>query len=132
MIRSGGVERTKASRKVLFTADICMVSAARTLRKRQVARYIGVAENDIVSMSNIGGSMNVLNHMIVIDRQNRAVVLAIRGTYSVSDMLIDSSAFTTDFCFGRAHKGKKICLPFDSLIFLVRIPPNLKLYSAYL
>lgn len=52
-----------------------------------------------------GGCIDVLRHFIAIDRVMKTVVLAIRGTYSVSDLFIDVKGYTHSFCGGSAHKG---------------------------
>ena len=91
--------------------------ALEKYRKRRIAKYClgGGKENDktkdIVYMSPVGGNMTLLNHFIAIDhRRSGAIVLAIRGTYSVSGLFIDASGYTQSFCDGVAHKGTVLIL----------------------
>jgi hypothetical protein len=52
-----------------------------------------------------GGSMKLLRHYISIDHELGAVVLVIRGTYSISGWHIDFQGQATEFCGGLAHSG---------------------------
>lgn len=73
---------------------------------KQISQHIGVAKEDIVMYVTPGGGMDVLRHFIAVDRTKKAVVLAIRGTFSVSEILVD--------CDGDTSK----CLQFYSLAVL--------------
>lgn len=46
-----------------------------------------------------------LPHFIAVDHRHKAVVLALRGTLSISGALIDIQAMDSPYCTGRAHKG---------------------------
>jgi hypothetical protein len=46
-----------------------------------------------------------LPHFIAVDHRHKAVVLAIRGTLSISGALVDIQAMDSPYCTGRAHKG---------------------------
>mmetsp|Transcript_5888 Transcript_5888/g.7230 ORF Transcript_5888/g.7230 Transcript_5888/m.7230 type:complete len:552 (-) Transcript_5888:222-1877(-) len=73
--------------------------------RAEIAAHIGVPENDIVMFVKPGGNMKVVRHFIAVDHLKKAVVLAIRGTFSVSELLVDATAETRDFCGGKAHSG---------------------------
>jgi hypothetical protein len=61
--------------------------------KTAIAKHVGIRKNDIVQMCvSEGGNVLLLRHFIAIDRASRNVVLAIRGTLSVSGALIDLQA----------------------------------------
>ena len=61
--------------------------------KTAIAKHVGIRKNDIVHMCvSEGGNMLLLRHFIAIDRKSRNIVLAIRGTLSVSGALIDMQA----------------------------------------
>jgi len=61
--------------------------------KGAIAKHIGIKKADIKFMCvSEGGNMKLLRHFIAVDRKTRNVVLAIRGTLSVSGALIDMQA----------------------------------------
>merc|ERR1719223_160132 len=83
--------------------------ASQNLRIRKTCRYLNVKPEDILKMSNAGGNMNVVGHFIAVDRPRGklrgAIVLAIRGTYTLSGVKTDAQLFSKEFCDGRAHAG---------------------------
>lgn len=52
-----------------------------------------------------GGSLTVLRHFIAVDHASKSIVLAIRGTLSISGALVDMQAMNVEFCEGLAHQG---------------------------
>lgn len=88
---------------------------SKAMRQRSIAKYVGVKKDDISSLTPPGGNMKVLGHFISVDHRQRslgtgkqskgAVVLAIRGTFTISGLLIDAQAYSTKFCGGVAHAG---------------------------
>mmetsp|Transcript_11537 Transcript_11537/g.33176 ORF Transcript_11537/g.33176 Transcript_11537/m.33176 type:complete len:831 (-) Transcript_11537:66-2558(-) len=44
-----------------------------------------------------------LRHLVAIDHDHKAVVLCIRGTYSLQELLVDLGGFTKPFCGGEGH-----------------------------
>jgi len=80
-------------------------------RKKKTARYINVKPDDIIKMSDPGGDIDLLGHFIAVDRKatrtggKPVVVLALRGTYTVSGLMSDAAGYTRPFCDGLAHKG---------------------------
>lgn len=87
-------------------------AASEKIRNRKFARYVGVKEEDIIYSTNPGGNINLLGHLIAIDKRSTyvgsgkpAIVLAIRGTYSVSGLKSDAAAYSRYFCDGVAHAG---------------------------
>lgn len=74
--------------------------------KIAVSYYINIPLKDFVKFDvSPGGSMKVLRHYVVIDRDERAIVLVVRGTLSVSGLVTDLTANSVDFCGGQAHDG---------------------------
>ena len=72
--------------------------------KTRISEHIGVPENDIVLMDvDYDGDVNHLRHFIAVDHANKKVVLAIRGTFSLSEVVVDVAAFSRPFCGGEAH-----------------------------
>lgn len=71
-----------------------------------VAKHCNVAPDDIlVADVKVGDSIEYLRHMIVVDHAERSIVLAVRGTISISSVLVDLAAYSDDFCGGHAHAG---------------------------
>jgi hypothetical protein len=61
--------------------------------RKKICEHIGLKEDDIIAMFvKPGGNMFVLRHFLAVDTDRKAVVLAIRGTFSVSGVLIDTQA----------------------------------------
>jgi hypothetical protein len=48
---------------------------------------------------------HVLHHFVSVDRNEKSVVLGIRGTSSLSGAIIDMQGMAADFCSGKAHRG---------------------------
>jgi hypothetical protein len=60
---------------------------------KAIAFHCNVVPEDIRILEvNDGGDMHVLRHFVAIDREISSVVLAIRGTLSVSGALVDMQA----------------------------------------
>ena len=63
---------------------------ARATRK-YISKYLGLKEHDIIAMYvKAGGNMFLLRHFLAVDKEKKAIVLAIRGTFSISGCLIDA------------------------------------------
>jgi hypothetical protein len=71
-----------------------------------IAVHCGIDPSDVrIVKMNHGGDLEVLRHFVAVDHNSKSVVLALRGTLSISGALIDIEAMDTDFCYGKAHKG---------------------------
>lgn len=75
------------------------------ITKRQIVRYLRIEKDDIKFITPPGGDSRLLRHFVAVDRDAKAVVLSIRGTFSVSGAVIDIKGFTKQFCSGLAHRG---------------------------
>mmetsp|Transcript_400 Transcript_400/g.520 ORF Transcript_400/g.520 Transcript_400/m.520 type:complete len:487 (+) Transcript_400:327-1787(+) len=74
--------------------------------KKAIAFHTGIAEKDVKLIHvGEGGSMKVLRHFVAIDRESKSIIIALRGTLSISGALIDMQGMSCDFCHGKAHKG---------------------------
>lgn len=75
--------------------------------EQAIAKHTGIdAKNDIlVADVESGESTEYLRHMVVVDHAQKSVVLAVRGTFSMTGVLVDLAAFSDDFCGGQAHSG---------------------------
>lgn len=61
--------------------------------KSAIAKHVGIKKSDIREMCvTEGGNVKLLRHFVAVDRKSHNVVLAIRGTLSVSGALIDLQA----------------------------------------
>ena len=65
------------------------------LTKTRISEHIGVPEDDIVLADvDYGGDGNHLRHFVAVDHANRKVVLSIRGTFTLSEIIVDVAAFS--------------------------------------
>uniref|UniRef100_A0A7S4K1T7 sn-1-specific diacylglycerol lipase n=1 Tax=Odontella aurita TaxID=265563 RepID=A0A7S4K1T7_9STRA len=80
-------------------------NSSRTARKRKIAEYVNVDEDDIVHITPPGAETEDLGHFVAVDHKCKTVVLAIRGTYSLSEIFTDGKLWGTPFCGGVAHSG---------------------------
>jgi hypothetical protein len=72
--------------------------------KEAISRHISVPEEDIVVMDlNYDGNCEYLRHMVAVDHKHKKVVLAIRGTFSLDEIMMDVAAYSREFCGGEAH-----------------------------
>jgi hypothetical protein len=71
--------------------------------QKAIAFHSGIDANDICIVEvNDGGDMHLLRHFVAIDHTSRSVVLAIRGTLSVSGALVDMTGMdckSPSLCF---------------------------------
>ena len=59
--------------------------------RKYISKYLGLKEHDIIAMYvKAGGNMFLLRHFLAVDKEKKAIVLAIRGTFSISGCLIDA------------------------------------------
>jgi len=78
-----------------------------------IAFHCNVDATDIRILDvNDGGDMKVLRHFVAIDRETRSVVLALRGTLSISGALIDMKGMD---CTCGVMKAPIVLFPFYSL-----------------
>lgn len=69
---------------------------SRVTRTR-ISDHIEVPEDDIVLLDvDHGGSTNHLRHFVAINHENKEVVLSIRGTFSLSEMVVDVAGFSRE------------------------------------
>ena len=70
-----------------------VVTAEQKKTRKNISEHIGIPEDDIVAMfTKPGGDLELLRHFVAIDKSKKEVVLAIRGTFSFSESLIDFNA----------------------------------------
>lgn len=75
---------------------------------RAISLHTKIPQEDIQFVYS-GNSKNydahVLHHFVALDHTKQSVVLAIRGTLSLSGAIVDVQGMAADFCSGKAHKG---------------------------
>lgn len=73
--------------------------------KETISTHISVPAKDIVllDISKYDGNSNHLRHMLVVDHEHQKVVLSLRGTFSLEEIVSDVAAFSREFCGGEAH-----------------------------
>jgi hypothetical protein len=66
------------------------------LTRTRISDHVGVPEEDIVLMDvDSAGDPLHLRHFVAIDHANRQVVLSIRGTFSLSEIIVDAAGFSS-------------------------------------
>lgn len=69
----------------------------------RMSEHIGIPEEDIYLMNLKDNQAKTLRFFIAVDHAKKAVVLSIRGTLTVKEILIDIAGFARPFCGGEAH-----------------------------
>jgi hypothetical protein len=64
-----------------------------------IADYVGIPEEDVIYVDNgpVKDKMHHLSHVVALDHNKRSVVLAIRGSFTVADILIDVAGFSRKY-----------------------------------
>ena len=72
--------------------------------KTRMSQHVGIPEEDmaVLDVDYDGNSMH-LRYFIAVDHVEKKVILAIRGTFSISEIITDVAAFSRPFCGGEAH-----------------------------
>lgn len=94
----------KASQAELGINDISKtvgraVSTAPLIKKWNIAEYVDLPEDDIVHVDDgpqaaSGDGLHHLKHFIAVDHERGSIILSIRGTFTMADVLVDVAAFT--------------------------------------
>jgi len=69
----------------------------------RISEHIGIPETDIYPMNLTDEKVDSLRFFVAVDHANKYVVLSIRGTLTMREVLIDVAAFSRPFCGGEAH-----------------------------
>jgi hypothetical protein len=74
--------------------------------KALISRHVGVPEDDLVVLDvDYDGDVDNLRHIVAVDHAHKKVVLSVRGTYSVGELVVDAAGYSRHFCGGEAHSG---------------------------
>lgn len=68
-----------------------------------MSEHIGISQSDIYMMNMSDDEVSTLRHFVAVDHERQKVVLSIRGTLTLSEVVMDIGAFSTPFCGGEAH-----------------------------
>ena len=62
------------------------------------------AEEDLVLLDiDFDGNDEHLRHFVAVDHAHQEIVLSLRGTFSVAEIVVDAAAFAIPFGGGQAH-----------------------------
>lgn len=74
-----------------------------------VLRHTGIPREQDLWIANAleygTGGDGSLRHLVAVDHEHKQVILAIRGTYDLTGVVVDVAAFAKPFCGGLAHAG---------------------------
>ncbi|PXF47206.1 Sn1-specific diacylglycerol lipase alpha [Gracilariopsis chorda] len=83
-------------------------AGARGTRGIDVAKYVlGLQDQNILVSHLDGERISVPRHFVALDEKHRSIVIAIRGTNSISDVITDLLCENEPFAGGYAHRGMK-------------------------
>jgi hypothetical protein len=78
--------------------------SSKSLIKTRMSEHVGIPEEDMAVMDvDYDGDSMHLRYFVAVDHAHQKVVLAIRGTFSLSEIICDVAAFSRPFCGGEAH-----------------------------
>jgi hypothetical protein len=64
--------------------------------RERIGEHVGVDPEDVLIMDvDFAGDREHLHHFVAVDHRNKVVVLSIRGTFSLSDLVVDAAAFSS-------------------------------------
>lgn len=66
--------------------------------KTKVSKHIGIPKEDLIVMDlDYKGNYTELRHFVAVDHANKKVVVAIRGTFSASECVVDIDAYSREY-----------------------------------
>lgn len=93
MIRSA-LDRETDSEQILHELESAM------------AFHCQIAEDNILLLyTDTDPDTHTLHHFLAVDHKAKSIVLALRGTLSLSGAIVDVKGMATDYCSGQAHQG---------------------------
>lgn len=77
---------------------------SKSVIKTRMSQHVGIPEQDMAVMDvDYDGNSMHLRYFVAVDHVDKKVILAIRGTFSLSEIVTDVAAFSRPFCGGEAH-----------------------------
>ena len=91
---------------VMSAMDVAANVSDLETERQAIAFHTDIPQDNIrlLKEESTVSSMS-LRHFVAVDHRHKAIVLALRGTLSISGALIDMQAMDYPYCTGRAHKG---------------------------
>mmetsp|Transcript_23572 Transcript_23572/g.62074 ORF Transcript_23572/g.62074 Transcript_23572/m.62074 type:complete len:520 (-) Transcript_23572:265-1824(-) len=83
--------------------------AAEGKSTHDVCRAVGLSPHEVLHAELTSTQVDLPNYYMCIDPVTDEIVLCIRGTADLSDVLTDLDATGTPFCGGTAHTGMHLC-----------------------
>ena len=71
--------------------------------RSKIAKHVGLPGKDIVVADLDETEYNHLRHFIAVDHARKKVVLSIRGTFNLAELVVDVAGFSRPFMNGEAH-----------------------------
>ena len=80
--------------------------------KETISAHISVPVEGIklMDVSTLEGDSSHLRHMVIVDHENEKVVLSIRGTFSLEEIVLDVVADSREFCGGEVSLNRRCIL----------------------
>lgn len=95
-----GVEMIKSA------VDVDVDAQELQCLEQAIALHCGIDTKDLRYVySKDDGDKHVLHHFAAVDHKSKSVVLALRGTLSLSGAIVDVQGMAKNFCFCLAHQG---------------------------
>ena len=89
------------------------------LRTRRISKYLDLGQDQILYLSPPGGDFTIVRHFVAVDHDTKSVVLAIRGTYSASDVVTDLDASTSKSQMRQLHNHQDNWISHTLILILI-------------
>ena len=76
----------------------------------KIAEYLGISRDEILHLTPQVGPPSMVHHFVAVDQNTSSVVLALRGTYSVSELCADAKASTGTYKSWHMIGTTRLCL----------------------
>ena len=74
--------------------------------KSAIAIHCGIDVDDVRYIyAKDDGDKHILHHFAAVDHKSKNIILALRGTLSLSGAIVDIQGMSRNFCLGFAHHG---------------------------
>jgi len=71
-----------------------------------ISVHTNIRQEDIkLVYAESNSDQHILHHFVAVDRASKSIVLALRGTLSLSGAIVDVQGMAVDYCSGQAHQG---------------------------
>jgi hypothetical protein len=101
---SYGVHIMAAVEHELVAFEKPQLKASESLLE-SICRYTGIPSVEDVWILEYEDTLESLRHVVTVDHARKQIILAIRGTLTLSGVVVDLAGFAESFCGGEAHAG---------------------------